>query len=114
MKIMDKPSEILNAAADLLSAPGVWMKGTLAIDDIGAKVDPTSDEAACWCAEGAIIRKVYSSSKEPIVLHLRCLRIMNDVVGARLYEWNDSAFRTQEQVIKALRRGATAAEEQGE
>ncbi len=49
-------SDILSAAAVLITPEGAWVQTTLARDANGQRVSPLSDEATCWCATGAVIR----------------------------------------------------------
>lgn len=45
---------ILQGARDLLSDPTHWIKGDYAHNKTGDAVSSTSEEAICWCAEGAL------------------------------------------------------------
>jgi hypothetical protein len=50
-----KVSEILDAAADKLAAPGAWTQGAEAFDANGRIVVATSPEACKWCWRGAMV-----------------------------------------------------------
>jgi hypothetical protein len=99
------PKEVLTKAADLLeSSPNAWIQNRIALDHTGWEVRANSPIACQWCALGAIAKvqgldsTEYSTAASLLAIHLKCGSVAN---------WNDSPFRTREQVIAALR-GATA------
>lgn len=47
---------VLDAARDLLSNPARWTQIELARDENEDDVDPQSNEAVCWCLQGALQR----------------------------------------------------------
>ena len=50
------PLETLKAARDLISDPARWTQGEYARDADGEEVKAWSEDAACFCAYGAIQR----------------------------------------------------------
>lgn len=51
-----RPREILSCVKDLLSDPDRWLKGHMAVNDDGYRVDPKSEDACRWCLAGAALR----------------------------------------------------------
>lgn len=71
-KACQTPVAILREARDLISDPARWTRHELARDKDGNAVHPTSEEATCWCAQGALAkvhgRENYLSSRSYALL----------------------------------------------
>lgn len=99
-------AETIDRAAGLLEAKG-WTQGAFARDRDGRPVSTGAENAACFCAAGAIIRASTSISQE--------IRAIEEVFKPcrRLTVWNDAPGRTQAEVVDKLREAASKAREQG-
>ena len=90
---------ILNRAADIIEQTG-WTQGAIALDAAGNPTSALSPAAVCFCTIGAI-RKAAGG-------HHRVSFYANNILKTRLgirdtAVWNDTAGRTKEEVIAALR-----------
>ena len=103
---MTTPSEILDAAADLIEPDGRWTQGAWARD---AKLKPTREdgpESVCFCLYGALFRAAGQQGIWQPETHLReVLQYPNE----NLISWNDDPARKQTEVVSALRRAADLA-----
>lgn len=60
------PKEILQEARDLISDPNKWTRGASARTIFGVRACPDDEDAAMWCAAGAL-NKVAADSSSWIV-----------------------------------------------
>jgi hypothetical protein len=95
-------AKVLRDVADLLEAKG-WTQGHYARDTKGRVCAPWEPEVASFCVEGAILRC-------GDVLQLNAWRALYDWLKEEPADWNDSTFRTKEQVIAELRACADSLE----
>jgi hypothetical protein len=107
-------ADVLDAAADLLTPEGAWTPYAAARGAEAFEVDPTDDEAKCWCIIGAVsaVNGVKCWGPASAQHFLNSLfpdwhDEDSDVVGAAL--WNDALGRTQAEVIAKLREAAQLA-----
>lgn len=104
---MTTPTEVLEAAADLLERPGAWTQGGFAHDRDGKEVAWDSSEAVCWCARGAIafVAREYRAEVLDAIWDGAA-----KAMGFRSYGdiecWNDVPDRTQAEVVDALRQAS--------
>lgn len=100
-------ADILERAAVRLSKPGAWTQGSYARTVRGHRIGPCCGPAVCWCAEGALIAE--SDSDEAARQALEAT-LPPPPEGARtIPHWNDTAGRTQSEVVQALRDAAAKA-----
>jgi hypothetical protein len=105
-------TQILNNAADLITAtPTSWTQGTFARDQYGLEVDPSHEDAVCWCAIGAIARAqadyqlAYPSLFEDT--RVGACRILQDQLqGALINQVNDLSTMTAEKMAAHMRAAA--------
>lgn len=93
--------KIPDKAWKLLSAPGRWIKGYMAINKFNVPTLPSSDFAVCWCVLGAVCA-VYYSKKDPEETELiDALKTLENygIDG----NWNDADCRTHEDVVALLK-----------
>ena len=109
-----KPSQVLRAAMEKISAPHAWAIGALAYDGSGQIVAPNAGEAQAWCAVGAMcaVREVGRVTPEIRAIARRIAMAIDwpDGVG----DWNDCYGRTHADVLSALKRAAELAESEGQ
>lgn len=107
------PSQVLDAAADLIEPEGAWTQGAYGRDGYGVGLDERElSEAKCFCVSGAIIR--VGDGNE---LWRACLRNFEAAVGdgfRSFIQWNDAPERTQAEVVSALRKAADIARSEGQ
>jgi hypothetical protein len=95
-------SEILASAA-MLCERG-WCKEYHAIDANAVPVDPRSEQAVCWCIEGAVMKVAYAQTDE-------VMEYLRDALSTQyVSDWNDQA-ESKEQVVRELRDAALRARE---
>lgn len=99
------PSEVLNTAADLLSAPGSWIQGAYARHANGNVIGARSTNATCFCVDG-VIQHV---TVDDFTSYFAACDRLTQVVGDNIINWNDDPSRTQAEVVVALREAAAAA-----
>lgn len=107
-------AEVLDRAADLIEPEGAWTQNEEARDALGYPVRSISAAASCWCIVGAtfsVCRDLILSSDADSFL----ADTLPDEVGfgADVAEWNDTAGRTQAEVVAKLREAAALARGQG-
>lgn len=101
----DAPSvkSVLLSAADLLEQPGAWTQNMLSATKRGYAIGAMEDNAACWCAMGAIFREARGAGD----LTRPAYDALADVIGhGHIPSWNDAPERTQAEVVAALRAAA--------
>ena len=88
-------AEILNAAADLIEPEGAWTQGSYG-------------GSGCWCAMGAInhVGGFLSDINEASIALARSLGFQ---FPNSIPDWNDDPYRTQSEVVAALRAAADKA-----
>jgi hypothetical protein len=96
--------QVLVAGLELISDPKRWTKGAWARDKRGFGVGSCTEEAVCWCSDGAV-NKVINGKNLPLELEVeRALgqaaqrRGFNSFVG-----FNDHCTKTHEDVIAMWR-----------
>lgn len=104
--------QILIGMRELLSLPERWTQGRLAKDIQGKEIQPTSDEAVCWCLYGAACRIACDSiSRLPDAI----FNILNSSVKgsdhSSLILWQDDPSRTHAEVLAALDRAVELTDE---
>jgi hypothetical protein len=90
-------ADVLERAAELLSAPGAWIKGSW-------------QSGHCVCAEGAILAVVPARNRTFAYLAIKFLEELLPIPaieGKRIVPfWNDAPERTQAEVVAKLREAA--------
>lgn len=102
---MTHPSTVadtLDAAADLLSKPGVWRQ------------DIFYREGDCFCLIGAVreaagLHSASDVENGPLGDAIRDVLVGVDDEYNLIYEWNDADGRTQDEVVAKLREAAAKA-----
>ncbi|WP_374387179.1 hypothetical protein [Brevundimonas sp.] len=97
--------EILNAAADLLEKPGAWTQGTSYAGPNGEWRNGGEPDVTCRCTVGAIneICRWNFDAAIPV------FQVFETHIGQDTAKWNDNAYRTQAEVVAALRQAAEKA-----
>lgn len=105
-------ADVLDRAADLIEPEGAWTQGCFARRDDGMPAVVDAKDATCFCARGAIMRVqgsgTYTSAAEVFFAH-HGLGRNNGYIALSIVNWNDTAGRTQAQVIAKLREAASLA-----
>lgn len=118
---MTDARRILLAAADLIEPPGRWTQGAEARDADGEDADSllaSSGPPVCWCALGALwhVARPRDSTQPRRAAHVTfdaAVVALQSVTGEPVVPWNDTKGRTQEEVVRALRRAAVRLAEAG-
>jgi hypothetical protein len=98
-------AEVLTRAADLLEKPGAWTQGAFARDIHGHPIRCESEDAASFCAIGALYSLRVGSWMAD-----SCERRLSKFKRVEMFaEWNDAPGRTQAEVVAALRAAAEKA-----
>lgn len=101
-------SQTLEKAKSLIDAPEKWTQGAWARGAKGGRVTFYHSEAACFCAQGAIMKAAYyhqvdgpmpSINKAKDAL-LSAINLNANEIS--IHEWNDSLYRTHEEVMEAF------------
>lgn len=101
-------ADVLEKAADLISAPGAWTQGVFARTENGGIVSPSSPLAVCYCMRGALYRASGRNLSDSLASLNKALGFSSEKEMTR---WNDDIARTQNEVVAALRSAATLARE---
>lgn len=97
-------STALKDALAIISIPGKWATGSVALDGRGNEVKPLDESAKRFCMVGALQRVQCSSSDYgEAIRHLR-----NACNGQSIFEFNDG--HGHRAVTKAMKRAIRAAE----
>jgi hypothetical protein len=103
-------ADVLDAAADLIAAPGAWTqfpsvyeRGS-ARDADGKAFYAPSRKAVCWCIYGAI-SQIAGTDRDLSYKASRAIETDSEGVSS----WNDALGRTQEEVVAKLREAAAKA-----
>lgn len=102
---MTNVAEILNKAADLIERPGAWTQGTSYRGPNEEWRSGGEADVVCRCAAGAI-NEVCGWSFDAA---LPAFKAFEAHIGGDTAQWNDSACRTQAEVVAALRAAAEKA-----
>lgn len=103
---MVKAVDYLHVAKGLIAHPSRWIKGRSAADEFKYPIY-NSDDAACWCATGAVDRAVQFLSGGPYSLsgseHGKLLKALDDAAKSRGYSgiihFNDAIETSHQDVI---------------
>lgn len=108
---MTTPSEILDAAADLIEPEGAFTKGAFGRDALGRKLLAAElDRAVCFCTIGAVIKAGGFHGVTDRGLHATMR--FHPEFGAILWDvvtWSDRPGRKSKSAVSALRRAADLA-----
>ena len=96
------------AAHNLLSQPGVWIKGELARSGDGAKVPYRSPEARHFCLSGALSRVCFNF-EDYYKLSGEVQRAIYRAKGSFLVDFNDDPKTTLADVLVVLKKVAEEA-----
>lgn len=111
--LSDQVIDLLTAARQRITDPKHWTMLVTARDAAGFRRPPTSPEAVCWCAIGAIVAELYI--KHPPVnvscfLTPKAVRVRNTVVSVLTRSMGDDTIgdfndtHTHEEVLAAFDR----------
>ena len=93
----------LNKAADLIEPEGAWTQGHFARHKNGNPIGPFEDNAACWCASGAI-QRIEGRAR------WGAWDAFDGFIRQRGFDhmatFNDAPGRAQAEVVAALRQAA--------
>jgi hypothetical protein len=106
-----KTSEVLRKAADEIRRRG-WHQG-----DYGS--DGVLYQSCSVCALGAINAVLYNGDPFDGLLtqnsdRHRAVRMLEEIVGGRVHDWNDEGVSTVEEVLEKFEEAARAAEAEGD
>lgn len=101
------PSQVLDAAADLIEPEGCWTQREWARDGDGRGACHP-DDAACWCGWGAIEVSSVGGGDTRALAHSFVQRCGFSI------GWNDAPERTQAEVVAVLRKAAELARSEGQ
>lgn len=108
---MTDTATVLRKAAELIEPEGAWTKGAFARCG-SAPIGPLTANAECWCVLGALYAAASERRADPYVFDV--IAMLCGHLGLRtraeLTDWNDRPFRTQAEVVQALRNAADQAE----
>lgn len=93
------PSQVLDAAADLIEPDGAWTQYAAARDADGRGVVATSGNACSWCPSGAILAAACST----VVAFTAHNQFVRHIGTSDIPFWNDRLGRAQGDVVAALR-----------
>jgi hypothetical protein len=102
-------ADTLRAARRLIEHPSNWVQGSMAQDEHGDEVDPTSENAVCWCSVGALDA---TASRDEDAFRA-ATQLMAEATGKpreSLTEWNDAPARTHADVLWAFANAIALAE----
>lgn len=107
-----RPGALLGVALVLVRTPACWtQQGHLALDARGQVVKASDERAVAWSLIGALLRAsaLYGLPRDsaPLQAALTCLR--RAVGRTDLFGWEETAGRTHEEVVAALRRAIVLA-----
>lgn len=94
-------ADVLDRAANLIEPEGAWTQHQWARDTYGRRVRAVSEQATCWCLDGALIR-----CSVPGTAGRAYDAVAKLVPHASPLAWNDAAGRTQAEVVAKLREAA--------
>ena len=96
--------EALIKARKLIEKPENWTKGEPARNTEGIRVNPTSEEAVCWCSLGALVAVEDGLS---VFTYDALAPYMKDYIPA----FNDSVNTTHADILEAFDKAIHACEE---
>ncbi len=104
-------ADVLDRAADLIEPEGAWTQGVSARDADGRACDNSlAPTAVCWCAVGAIgtaVASLHAYDPSPYKVEGAATAALARVASsASVIIWNDAEYRTQAEVVAALREAA--------
>lgn len=97
-------NQVLNDAAELLSDPARWHKGSYAGNMLGEPVPTHDPEAVCWCLSGALVRS--NSVNIGYIAHDEAYHALTTVVQdmghSTIVKFNDHPETTHEMVMRVM------------
>src|SRR6185312_9304932 len=97
-------SDVLEAAAELISTPDAWTTGCMARDRDGRSVPALSRSAVSFCAMGAIRR----ASGRSEIIYSGSVDALRRTIQRPVTAWNDGYGMTAGLVVSELRAAAKA------
>lgn len=98
---------ILIHARDLISKG--WTQQTMARNDLGYPVSCHDPYATCYCLSGALLKSCCSFD-EKYNTYAYIEDILKNVIDDTIMSWNDTPFRTQQEVVDALNKAIDISE----
>lgn len=95
-----KPLNLLTGMRELLSDPKKWTKGAYARNCQGYGVPFKSEEAVCFCLQGAAMKIAGENLMSVFLLGTEYLAYGPDV--STVWRWQDQDTRTHADVLKFL------------
>lgn len=88
-------------AITLLKQPGRWTQGTNAKNEFGTSVPPTSNDASCFCLNGALVKNIKYGFNDVsfLAVHDEIWNALERVGYHDPVGFNDVAGRTQEEIV---------------
>jgi hypothetical protein len=100
--------EVNETTALLIRARGFiergWCRGSLALDATGNAVDPTSERAVAWCANGALVALGVPWSPGDAFEHHPAVRRLTVAIGGEFIGTFNNTQETVEPVLAAFDR----------
>lgn len=112
------PSQVLDAAADLIEPEGCWAQHAYGVDADGNLLWSRGlSGAVCFCMIGAAYRASGSRSLLSKFERSAAITLLAASIGCERYgisDFNDAPGRTQFGAVKALRKAADLARSEGQ
>lgn len=91
-------------AWQLLDSPEKWTKGENARDGKGRVIEPTAQDACCWCINGILMR-MYPTDMGSKTENARCEAWdkLERRIGGNVIHWQDAPERTHQEVLAVLK-----------
>lgn len=105
------PAEVLRAARAKIERPECWIKGDYAVSSSFIEVEPTDNNAICFCSKGALMAVVDEESLEAMQAEFFLERAIPDT-GQRegVISYNDRMDTTHANVLALFDRAIALAE----
>lgn len=107
----DKLRYDLTSLLDLFRDPRKWIKKSDAKDEDHHNIDPTSEDAVCWCMIGGCQKIASGKRYEDMIMalsadlppnHLPSTELVN--LELKIVHWNDHPYRTHADVLAHIRK----------
>lgn len=109
-------SEVLSRAADLIEPEGAWTQGAFARPKpskafVGARWPRTR---TCWCVRGALFEVTGTRPRHENEATVAAETFLENAIARSLVMFNDFEYRTQAEVVAALRKASDLARSEGQ
>lgn len=92
--------QVLIDARALIEKPKAWIKGVNATNKLGKGCTSSSEDAVCWCMDGALMRSAQSAHLyEPGSAYWDAFYALNKLANGDFIAWNDKPERKHAEVL---------------